>query len=127
MIRASWSLPVPTAFPHRFFAQDFTGLLAAFVANTSAENTVKGLAVLKTAIPHFNVWVTQEAGLPLFHGLARRFTLPEIVGGDPESENVLKKQSDSQVEMTMAEVMAVIAAEDAREHRTSIKVRQGIA
>ena len=77
-----------------------------------------------TAVPHFNVWVTREAGLPLFPELVGR--LPGSVGYDPESKNMLKNQADAQVEMTMEEVIAVIAAEDAREQRIPTKVRQGI-
>eukprot|EP00904_Undaria_pinnatifida_P003535 jgi/Undpi1/13182/HiC_scaffold_8.g02844.m1 len=73
-----------------------------------------------TAVPHFNVWVTREAGLPLFPELVRR--LPGSVGDDPESKNMLKNQADAQVEMTMEQVIAVIAAEDAREQRTPTKV-----
>eukprot|EP00904_Undaria_pinnatifida_P003537 jgi/Undpi1/13184/HiC_scaffold_8.g02846.m1 len=72
-----------------------------------------------TAVPHFNVWVTREAGLPLVPELVRR--LPGSVGYDPESKNMLKNQADAQVEMTMEEVIAVIAAEDAREQRTPTK------
>eukprot|EP00904_Undaria_pinnatifida_P003536 jgi/Undpi1/13183/HiC_scaffold_8.g02845.m1 len=72
-----------------------------------------------TAIPHFNVWVTREVGLPLFPELVRR--LPGSVGDEPESKNMLKNQADAQVEMTMEKVIAVIAAEDAREQRTPTK------
>eukprot|EP00904_Undaria_pinnatifida_P003528 jgi/Undpi1/13176/HiC_scaffold_8.g02838.m1 len=78
-----------------------------------------------TAIPHFNVWVTREAGLPLLPELVRR--LPGSVGDDPESKNMLKNQADAQVEMTMEEVIAVIVAEDAREQRTPTKANGGNA
>eukprot|EP00904_Undaria_pinnatifida_P003529 jgi/Undpi1/13177/HiC_scaffold_8.g02839.m1 len=77
-----------------------------------------------TAIPHFNVWVTREAGLPLLPELVRR--LPGSVGDDPESKNMLKNQADAQVEMTMEEVIAVIVAEDAREQRTPTKDFTGV-
>lgn len=95
-------------------AQDYSTFFASIV-NAAPEQTVVGLAVLKTAIPHCDVFVTPEAGPLLVQALVRQFNLPDLVGDDVKAETILCDQAKSQEVMTWAQVEAVAAAAAAEE------------
>ena len=108
-------------------AQDYMAFFET-VVNADPELTVNGLAVLKTAIPHFDVFVTPAAGLPLVKALVAAFELPtpdKLIGDDKEAAETLRLQAESQVEMTPEELAEFVAAlEDAEAQGEAMQVRQ---
>lgn len=91
--------------------QDYTGFFRDVAVG---QTLVDGLAVLKGALCHYDIFAT--AGTPFGDALVREFDLPPISRATNEAAlDVLEGQRSSQVEMTDEEIKGLLLGNQFKE------------
>lgn len=92
------------------------------MADVSCERTIAGLALLKGALAHFDIFVAASTNANFVQALVHRFSLPSLAGEDCVSLCNLWMQAESQKVTTEKEFKGLVTAEERAGQEGALKV-----